>query len=281
MVLYGKPVAEALEKDIRRGVAELESKALTPTISIIRMGSKEDDLTYERMILKRAANLGIDVRRTVLSEDSSQYEVECAVRNVNSDREIHGILLLRPLPKHIDEEKICSMVSFSKDIDGITPISIDHVFSSRGPGYSPCTAEACIKLLEHYNIPLSGKNAVVVGRSLVIGKPVSLMLINKDATVTVCHSKTKNLAEICKKADILVCALGKPEFINDDYLSENQTVIDIGINVNAEGKLVGDVNFDAAQGKNCTITPVPGGIGSITSTLILWHTILCAYDSLK
>lgn len=281
MLLLGKPVAEEIEKNILKGVSELESKAVTPTISIIRVGSNEDDLTYENMIVKLGKRTGIDVRRTALSESSSQYEVECAIRNVNFDREIHGILLLRPLPKHIDEEKICSMLSFNKDIDGITPISTDHVFSNRGPGFSPCTADACIRLLKHYKIELCGKNVAVVGRSLVIGKPISLMLINRDATVTVCHSKTSGLAEKCRNSDIIVAAVGRPEFITEEFMSENQTIIDVGINVNSQGKLVGDVDMEAAKRKGCNITPVPGGVGAITSRLLLWHTVLAAYDSLK
>ncbi len=281
MLLFGKPVAEAIEQNILKGVSELESKAVTPTISIVRIGNHEDDLTYEKMIIKHGKRTGIDVRRTVLNENSSQYEVECAIRNVNFDKEVHGVLLLRPLPSHIDEEKICSMLSYKKDIDGITPTSTDHVFSNRGPGFSPCTAEACIRLLEHYDIPLEGKNVAVIGRSLVIGKPVSLMLINKNATVTICHSKTQNIAEKCRNSDIIVAAAGKPEFVTSDFMSERQTIIDVGINVNSEGKLVGDVDIAAAQMKNCSITPVPGGVGAITSMLLLWHTVLAAYDSLK
>lgn len=280
MLLSGKPVSKAIDNETEKSVRILNSKGIFPTLAIIRIGEKPDDLAYERMIKKRGEKLGIEVITKAVSADASQFDFETALRTANFDREIHGIILMRPFPNHINEEKICSMLSPEKDIDGVTATSIAHVFRRYGPGFPPCTAEACLKVLKYYDIDLTGKNVVVAGRSLVIGKPVALLLTNDNATVTVCHSKTRNSAEICSKADILITAIGKPGYFTKEYLNPGMTVIDVGINITENG-ITGDLNSNDAQSLGCSYTPVPGGIGSVTSSLLLAHTAKAAFNSLK
>ena len=281
MLLYGKPISEMIENEIINCISKLRRHTIQPSVCVIRMGENSDDIAYERMLKKKSDRLGIEFRSKVVSWDASHFELENAVRSANYDKEIHGILLLRPLAPQIDEEKICSIISHEKDIDGITAQSAAHIFSGVSEGFYPCTAEACMLLLDYYNIELEGKDVTVVGRSLTIGKPISMMLLEKNATVTICHSRSKDLASKCSSADIIIASVGKAEFFDDTYLRNGQTVIDVGINFDSNGKLVGDINEYYAKKLDLTYSPVPGGVGSITSSVLLWHTVQAAFNTLK
>ena len=281
MLLYGKPVAQAIEEKTAELIKFVKCRSIFPTLCVIRMGDNPDDAAYERSLIKKGARLGIEVRTVLLSADATQYEVECAVRSVNFDREVHGIILMRPLSPQIDEKKICDMISTEKDVDGVTPSSAAHCFSGIDEGFYPCTAEACMRILDYYNIDLEGKDVVVAGRSNVIGKPVSMLLLNQNATVTICHSRTKDLKKKCSEADILITAIGRAGFFDENFLRDGQYIIDVGINSDAEGRLCGDVLSSAADKLDCSYTPVPGGVGAVTSSLLLWHTVLAAYRILK
>ena len=281
MLLYGKPVALSIQEKTAELVKFVKCKSIFPTLSIIRMGDNPDDIAYEKALIKKGAKLGIEVRTIELDADATQFEVECAVRSANYDREVHGIILMRPLSPHIDEKKICEMISTDKDVDGVTPYSAAHCFSGIDCGFYPCTAEACMRILDYYKIDLEGRDVVVAGRSSVIGKPVSMLLLNQNATVTICHSKTKDLAKKCSDADILITAIGRAGFFDERYLKDGQYIIDVGINTDAEGRLCGDVLASAAEKFDCSYTPVPGGVGAVTSSLLLWHTALAAYRILN
>lgn len=281
MLLYGKPIADKIENDIISTIEKLKYKSITPAIAVIRMGDNPDDISYEQMIHKKSNRLGISFKNITLAADTTQYELECAVRNANFDREIHGILLLSPLAPHINEEKICSIIPPNKDIDGVTALSAAHIYSGTSEGFYPCTAESCIRILDYYGIDISGKDITIIGRSKIIGKPVSMLLLDRNASITICHSKTKKLKEKCLNADIIISSTGKAEFLDEEYLKESHIVIDVGISFNTAGKLVGDVDSHAADKLNITYSPVPGGVGAVTSSLLLWHTVLAAYNTLK
>lgn len=272
-ILSGKAVAEAMSGKIKADVSELNDKGITPTLAIIRVGENESDMSYERGAVKRCELLGITYRKYLLSNDASEEELLSVIDEVNNDKDIHGVLLFRPLPKHMDSTKIENALDASKDVDCMTEASLCSVFTGRNVGYPPCTPEACLAILEHYNIPCEGKNVVVIGRSLVVGKPVSMMLLKKNATVTICHTKTKDVQNIAKKADIIIAACGRAGVIGADYVKEGQVVIDVGINVNDEGKLCGDVDYTAVEPIVSAITPVPGGVGSVTTSILMKHVV--------
>lgn len=275
-LLKGLSAANALTETLAMRAAALNEKSITPTLAILRVGERSDDISYESGAIKRCAKVGIAVRQFLLSAGCTQAELLSVVRQINEDPSIHGCLMFRPLPDKTMEEAACSLLSPEKDVDGMTPGSLATVFSGKGAGYPPCTAEGCIALLDHYNIPLEGKRVTVIGRSLVIGKPVSMMLQARNATVTMCHTKTVNLPEICRNAEILVVAAGKAGVVNADFVAPGQIVLDVGINVNAEGKLCGDVAFDDVEPITEAITPVPGGIGSVTTAVLAKHVIEAA-----
>ena len=275
-LLKGLSAANALTETLAMRAAALNKKSITPTLAILRVGERSDDISYESSAIKRCAKVGIAVRQFLLSAGCTQAELLSVVRQINEDPSIHGCLMFRPLPDKTMEEAACSLLSPEKDVDGMTPGSLATVFSGKGAGYPPCTAESCIALLDHYNIPLEGKRVTVIGRSLVIGKPVSMMLQARNATVTMCHTKTVNLPEICRNAEILVVAAGKAGVVNADFVAPGQIVLDVGINVNAEGKLCGDVAFDDVEPITEAITPVPGGIGSVTTAVLAKHVIEAA-----
>ena len=275
-LLKGKPVVDSMAEDIRARVAGLEPAGITPTLALVRLGARPDDLSYERTAVKRAAGLGIATKRYELAADASQVDLASVLQSINDDVNVHGCLMFRPLPCSIDEKAMCDMLAAAKDVDGISVASLAAVFTDDGSGFPPCTAEACVKMLDHYEIPIEGKHVVVIGRSLVIGKPVSMMLLRRNATVTMCHSRTKNLAEICRAADIVICATGRARAYGREYFSVGQTVLDVGINFDAEGNLCGDVDFSEVEPVVAAITPVPGGIGTVTTSLTMEHTVAAA-----
>lgn len=275
-LLLGKPVADSMAADIVARAKALTASGKQPTLAIVRVGERPDDLTYERSAMKRADACGIAVKQFVLPADASTDDVLAAVATVNSDDSIHGCLLFRPLPEGIDEQAVCNALDPAKDIDGITRGSLATLLAGTGEGFAPCTAAACIDILDHYGIDPQGKKAVVLGRSLVIGKPVALMLLARNATVTVCHSRTQDLASAVRDADIVVCATGRARAYGADLFAPGQTVLDVGINFDDEGNLCGDADFDAVESFVSAITPVPRGVGSVTTVAMLRNVVIAA-----
>ena len=272
----GAPVAAALTEELSQRAQALVAKGITPTLAIVRVGERPEDLSYERGALKRCEKVGIAVRQYLLTDASSQTDLMEVIEEINRDDSIHGCLLFRPLPKHMDEAASCAALSPAKDVDGITAGSLAAVFSGSGAGYPPCTAQACLEILDHYGYELKGKRAVVVGRSLVIGKPVSMLLLGRHATVTICHTRTADLPAECRRADLLVAAAGKAGAVSAQCLASGQVVLDVGINVDEDGNLVGDVDFAAAENTVEAITPVPGGVGAVTTSVLARHVIEAA-----
>ncbi|TJW09665.1 bifunctional 5,10-methylenetetrahydrofolate dehydrogenase/5,10-methenyltetrahydrofolate cyclohydrolase [Parvibacter caecicola] len=275
-LLLGKPVGDALSEKTAALAEELTAQGIQPTLAIVRVGERPDDLSYERGACKRAEALGIAVRKFLLPEDASQDDVLAAIAQVNDDASIHGCLMFRPLPKGIDEAAVCNALDPAKDVDGITAGSLAGVFMDTGVGFPPCTAQACVEILDHYGFDVEGKSVAVVGRSLVIGKPVAMMLLARNATVTLCHSRSRELPTICREADIVVYATGRPRAYSLEHFSGGQTVLDVGINVDEEGNLCGDVDFAAAEPVVGAITPVPRGVGSVTTAVLMRHVVEAA-----
>jgi methylenetetrahydrofolate dehydrogenase (NADP+)/methenyltetrahydrofolate cyclohydrolase len=275
--LLGLPVANALSERVAARAAVLTKGGVTPTLAIIRVGERDDDLSYERGALKRCEKVGVAVKRFVLAADCTQEELMAAIAEVNADSSIHGCLMFRPLPKTLDEQAACAALDPAKDVDCITEGSLFGVFANRKVGFAPCTAEACIEILDHYGYELSGANVTVVGRSLVIGKPVSMMLQARNATVTMCHTRTRDLAAECRKAEILVVAAGHIGTVGASAVAPGQVVIDVGINWDeSAGKLCGDVSYDEVEPIVAAITPVPRGVGSVTTAVLAKHVVEAA-----
>lgn len=276
-LLKGKPVADAINEELTPRIEALKAAGTVPTLAIVRVGEREDDLSYERGATKRCETLGLGLKKFVLDAECTQEELMAAIDEVNNDSSIHGCLMFRPLPKHLDEAAACAALDPAKDADGITQGSLYGVFANRPVGFPPCTADACMQVIKHYGYELTGAKVAVVGRSLVIGKPVSMMLQAANATVTMCHTRTKDLAGELKAADIIVAAAGHIGTVQADAVREGQVVIDVGINWDEEaGKLCGDVSFDAVESVVKAITPVPGGVGSVTTAILAKHVVEAA-----
>ena len=272
----GAPVAQALTERLAARADQLKVQGIVPTLAIVRVGERPEDLSYERGALKRCEKVGIRVRQFALPKESSHGDLLAVIRQINADREIHGCLLFRPLPPQMDEEAICAALDPAKDVDGITAGSLASVFAGSGAGYPPCTAQACMEILNYYGCDLTGKRAVVVGRSLVVGKPLAMLLLGQNATVTLCHTRTADLAAECRRAEVLIAAAGRASMIGRDHLSPGQLVLDVGINVDEEGNLVGDVDFAAADAIVGAVTPVPGGVGAVTTSVLAAHVLQAA-----
>ena len=240
------------------------------------MGAREDDLSYETGVIRRCEKVGVAVRRFLLPEDAPQAALEEVIARVNRDPALHGCLLFRPLPRHMDEAAVRAALCPAKDVDGVTDASLAGVFANTGAGFAPCTAQACLEILRHYQVPLSGARVTVVGRSLVVGKPAAMLLDRENATVTMCNSRTKNLPAVCREADVLVVAMGRRAAIGAECLRPGQIVVDVGIHVDAEGRLSGDVDFAAAEPVVEAITPVPGGVGTVTTSVLVRHVVEAA-----
>ncbi|MBE5912782.1 MAG: bifunctional 5,10-methylenetetrahydrofolate dehydrogenase/5,10-methenyltetrahydrofolate cyclohydrolase [Pseudobutyrivibrio ruminis] len=276
-LLKGKEVVDALNIKMANQVEALKAKGVNPTLAILRVGERADDLSYERGAIKRCQQVGVEVQVEALEEGVSEEGFFEKLNELNEDDSVHGILMFRPLPKHIDGEKARNMLKAEKDVDGCTDLSLAGVFTNTNLGFAPCTAEAAMEILKHYDIALSGKKVAVIGRSLVIGRPVAMMLMHENATVTICHTRTVDIPSITKDADIVVVASGQMESIGKEYLREGQTVIDVGISWNDEkGKLCGDVKFDEAEPIVDAITPVPGGVGGVTTSILVKHVVEAA-----
>ncbi len=274
--LRGKPVADAMKEDITKRVEALKAKGLTPKIGIIRVGANPDDLFYEGGIKKTSEGVGVAFEVFEHGEDIGQEELEKVVRDVGADSSINGILLFAPLPKHLDEKKIRALIPVEKDVDCMTLGGAGKVFADDVTGFPPCTPTACMEILKFYDIPLKGKEITVVGRSMVVGKPMAMLLLREHATVTICHSRTVDLDKVCAAADILVAAVGRAKMIGKDYVKPGQIVIDVGINADPDnpGKYCGDVDYEAVEPIVDQITPVPGGVGSVTTVMLLKHTVI-------
>ena len=283
--LLGKEVNEALVASLQTRTAALREKGVVPTLGIIRLGENPSDLSYEKGATRRAEEVGVAVKNYILPETATKEEVLAVIDQVNADDSVHGVLMFRPLPKHLkaDQDEICNRLAPKKDVDSMTHMSNAGVFEGQALGYAPCTPAACMEILDHYGIDCKGKNAVVIGRSLVVGKPAAMMLMAKNATVTICHTKTVNTAEICRNADIIVSAAGVLNSLTADYVRPGQVVIDVSMNWNPEkitakgkGGMSGDCVFEEVEPIVEAITPVPGGVGAVTTSVLMKHVVEAA-----
>ncbi|MEI3376561.1 MAG: bifunctional 5,10-methylenetetrahydrofolate dehydrogenase/5,10-methenyltetrahydrofolate cyclohydrolase [Coriobacteriales bacterium] len=275
-ILEGPKVAEAISESVLADAEALKEQGVTPCLAILRVGERGDDLSYERGAMKRAEVCGMAVKNLVFADDVTTDELVAAVEAVNADDAIHGLLILRPLPAHIDEERVCNTLVTHKDVDACTERSLGAIFTGSGVGFAPCTAQACIEILDHYGIEVAGKRAVVIGRSLVIGRPLAMLLLERNATVTIAHSRTVELEQLAQTADIVVACVGRAAMIGKPHVSAGQTLIDVGINVTEEGALVGDVAFDEVVDVVDAVTPVPRGVGSVTTSVLCKHVVQAA-----
>lgn len=271
--LRGKKVSDGIKEYVSK---ELETLSFVPKLAIVRVGENPDDMSYERSATKKLKSFGLDVASYVFPQDISDEAFKKAFKDINEDDEVTGILLLRPLPRTINEKDIENMIDPKKDLDGISPINIAKVFAGDTTGFSPCTAEAVIEVLKAYNIELTGKRVTVVGRSMVVGKPVSMLLLKENATVTMTHTRTVDLKKTCSDAEIVIAAAGRAKMLNSDYCGQDAVMIDVGINVDDNGKLCGDVDYSTLDGKASAATPVPGGVGTITTAVLAKHLIQAA-----
>jgi methylenetetrahydrofolate dehydrogenase (NADP+)/methenyltetrahydrofolate cyclohydrolase len=270
--LRGMPVVNMFAEKFRKDVNELNKKGINPKLAVVRVGEREDDLAYEKGIIKRFSAVSAMVDVIQLKSDCSRQTIEDTVQRLNDDKNVHGILIFRPLPKSLSEDSLKYIISGAKDVDGMAIENIAHVFSGSKNCFPPCTPQAVIELMDYYKINPEGKKVTIIGRSMVTGKPLSMLLLGRNATVTICHTKTKNLADECKEADILISCAGVPRMVKEDFVRPEQIVIDVGINVE-NGKLCGDVDYDAVSDIVKAITPVPGGVGTVTTSVLLKHTI--------
>ena len=279
-ILKGAPVVAAMNEANAARCAALKEKGIAPTLAVVRVGAREDDLSYERGVMTRCGKVGVEVKQYLLPADAAQDDLLKVIAQINTDPSIHGCLLFRPLPRQFDDRTVRAALAPEKDIDGITDGSLAGVFTNTAIGYPPCTAQACLEILKYYSIPLSGRRAVVVGRSLVVGKPAAMMLDRENATVTICNSRTQDLPALCREADVLVVAMGRMGAIGGDCLRAGQVVVDVGIHVNEEGRLCGDVRFAEAEPVVDAITPVPGGVGTVTTSVLVGHVVEAAEKTL-
>ena len=277
----GAPVAAALSDALIVRAEKLKAAGVVPTLAILRVGERPDDLSYETGAMKRCEKIGIAVKHFVLSEDCVKEQLLDAIRQINEDDAIHGCLMFRPLPDKEMEAAACAALSPEKDVDCMTSGSLASVFTGQGAGYPPCTAQACIELLDHYGVGLTGKRVAVIGRSLVIGKPVSMMLQQRNATVTMCHTRTVDVPGVCRTAEIVIAAVGRAGVVDAAYAAPGQVIVDVGINVDENGKLCGDVKFDEVEPVVAAITPVPAGVGSVTTAVLAKHVIEAAEKTCK
>lgn len=271
-IIKGKPVADKITEELIAEVKELKNKKIYPKLSIVRVGARSDDLAYERGAVSRCKKIGIEPEVTELPGDISQEDFIKELRKLNEAKNVHGILIFRPLPKHLDENAIKYEIKPEKDIDCFNPINEGKLYEGDNSGFPPCTPTAVMEILDFYNVEVKGKDATIIGRSNVVGKPVALMLLNEGATITICHSKTKDTSQAASKADILVVAVGKANLVKESFVKEGAVVIDVGINV-IDGNLCGDVDFDKVKDKAGMITPVPRGVGSVTTSILAKHLV--------
>ena len=280
-ILNGTAAASALTQRLRQETDELRARGVVPCIALLRAGDAEADVMYERMVERRCASAGIAVRHCTFPATVTTAELIDEIVLLNADAGVHGVLLFRPLPGHIDDEAVRRALRPEKDVDGVSDLSLAAICTGSGAGYPPCTAAACVELLHHYGVALSGKRAVVIGRSLVIGKPVALMLLSEDATVTVCHSKTRELDAVCREADIIITAAGKAGLIGARHVRPGQVLLDVGVSVDAQGCVLGDVELDEAEPVVAAMSLPKGGIGPVTTAVLARHVVEAAKKTVK
>ena len=275
-ILKGKPVADAIKAELINRVEKLKTRGITPKLGIIRVGARPDDLFYEGGAKKTCQGVGMDSEVFEFPENIDQASFEKAVTEIGTKKDVNGILMFSPLPKTLDERKIRSLIPVEKDVDCLTIGGAAKVFTDDLTGFPPCTPTACMEMLHFYNIPIKGRKCVVLGRSLVVGKPMAMLLLREHGTVTICHSRTQNLADVCKDAEILIAAVGRAKMVKADFVKPGQIVIDVGINADPEnpGKYCGDVDFAQAEPIVEKISPVPAGVGSVTTSVLCKHTLL-------
>lgn len=272
-LMIGKLVADAITSELKKKVDIIISKGISPKLTIVRAGGKSNDLAYEKGAVKRCQSIGIIAEIKEYAENISQEDFISELRKINNDRSVNGILVFRPLPKQLSESIMKYIIAPEKDVDCFSPVNVAKVMEKDQTGFPPCTPSAVMELLKFYDVPIKGKNAVVIGRSMVVGKPVSMLLLNENATVTICHSKTEKLKDICSRADILVAAMGRAEMIDSHYIKPGAVVIDVGINTDKNGNLRGDVLTEDCIKKALMITPVPGGVGSVTTSILARNVV--------
>ena len=279
--LLGKPFSDAMVAGNATKADLLRDRGIAPRLAIVRVGESGDDYSYEQQIIKRAPLSGVETVPCDLPEDIGQEELEKTLKELSSDRKVHGIILMRPLPKGYDEAAAIKCIAAEKDVDGATDASKVFLYSGKGKGFYPCTAEAAVLLLKYYGIKLEGKRAAVVGRSEIVGKAAALLLLKENATVTICHSRTKDLADVLKDCDVIIAAAGRAGLITGECIKEGAAIIDVGYNVAEDGSVSGDVDFDAAWAKKCAVTPVPRGLGNATVAVLMRHLIRACEEAQK
>ncbi len=274
-LLTGKEVAQKMDQDIQKGVQELKAKGVNPSLRIMIVGDAADSVTYANSAKKMAEKNGVACEIEQLPAATSQDEFIKTLKERNADRNIHGIIVMRPFPKQIREDVVKHILAPEKDVDCFNPVNAGKIMAGDMTGFPPATPQAVMEILRFYQIPMSGKESVVIGRSMVVGKPMSMLLLGENATVTVCHSRTQDLPGVCRRADIVVAAIGKAKMITKDYIKNGATVMDVGINVEGD-KLYGDVDAEAVKEVAGAITPVPGGVGTVTTRVLLKHVVKAA-----
>ncbi len=272
-ILSGSEVAEALKQKIISEVKNLKQQGFKPVLCIVMVGKQPDSVAYVKSASKKCETMGIGCRIKTLPEDIREEELIKTIQELNEDKTINGIMIMLPLPTHISQKAVKYVISPEKDVDCLNPVNVSKVMSGEKCTFTPCTPSAVMEILKHYGIDIQGKKAVIIGRSMVVGRPLAMMLLKENATVTICHTKTVNLKEETRRADILVAAAGKPKMVKKDMVGEGAIVIDVGINFDEDGKMCGDVDFDGVRQVTSMITPVPKGVGSVTSTVLMKHVI--------
>ena len=280
-LMLGTEVANAMKEALTLKTERLKEQGTVPCLAIVRVGERPDDISYERGAKKKMEGIGIECRSIVLEEAISMARFEEVIRGLNTEADVHGILLLRPLPKHLDEKQVKTWMDPEKDMDCMCDSNILKVFAGEKADYAPCTAEAVMEMLNYYQIPLAGKQVAIIGRSMVIGKPLAMLMLHAHATVTMCHSRSEEMDAICRNADILVAAAGKAKMVKAKMVKEGAVVVDVGINMDENGKLCGDVDFEDVETKVSAISPVPKGVGSITTSVLAKHVLLAAEKSIR
>ncbi len=285
-LLLGKEVTSSINEQLRMRTENLKKQNIIPKLAIVRCGENPSDIAYEKGAINRAGLIGVDIKQFALSEDIKKEELLAVIDEINQDDSIHGCLLLRPLPKHLKayQNEICNHLLPQKDVDCMTDLSNAGVFMDKKLGFEPCTARACIEILDYYGIDCTGKNAAVIGRSLVIGRPVAMMLMNKNATVTICHTKTENIAKITQNADIIITCAGVLGSLTREFVRPGQIIIDVSVNWDenklnskgTKGAMAGDAIFEEVEPIVEAITPVPGGVGAVTTSVLISHVVEAA-----